>query len=165
MTSSLVPQSPQYAKRVRACQALGVHCESGMVFDRKPFERLTVEAKVRQKSLCNALDKDPSKMFSQKECVPLGDWPQVSRLTRVGLHLGPSAWGAWPSGRPGRVALPSHKQPLFPFLNYQPLDGDQNAKKGLIYKPNNVVIAPGHQVALLWEGRCFRLVGPACDEA
>lgn len=90
VTSSLVPQSPQYAERVRlVCQALGVHREFGMVFDGKSFELLMVEAKVRQKPLCNALDKNPCKMSSQKECVPLGDWPHVSRLTRVGFTLDP----------------------------------------------------------------------------
>lgn len=74
VTSSLVSQSPQCAEKVKlVCEALGVHREFGLVFDGKPFELLTVEAKVRQKSLCNALDKNPSKMFSQKECVPPGD--------------------------------------------------------------------------------------------
>ena len=91
---SSASQSPQYAERVRlTCQALGVHREFGMIFGGNSFKLLTGEANVRQKALCNALDKNPSKMSSQ-ECVPLRDWPHVSRLTRVGLHLGPLARGA-----------------------------------------------------------------------
>lgn len=73
-----------------------------------------------------------------KDCVFQTNWGRSQLGTTTGC-----AWIRLVAG--GRVQAP----PGVP--NHQPPDGDQSTKKGLIYKPNNVVIAPGHQVALLWK--------------